>query len=46
MNQQISEKSALGLDGNLAAALGYPIGILSLISFIIEKQNKFVKFAD
>ncbi len=44
MNQQISEKSALGLDGNLAAALGYPIGILGLISFIIEKQNKFVKF--
>lgn len=44
MNQQISEKSAIGLDGNLAAALGYPIGILGLINFIIEKQNRFVKF--
>ncbi|HEY6119702.1 MAG TPA: hypothetical protein VIV66_07075 [Pyrinomonadaceae bacterium] len=44
MNQQLSEKSAIGLDGNLAAALGYPIGILGLINFIIEKQNKFVKF--
>ncbi len=44
MNQQLSEKSAIGLDGNLAAALGYPIGVLGLINFIIEKQNKFVKF--
>ena len=37
-------KSALGLDGNLAAALGYPIGIIALISLIIEKENRFVKF--
>jgi uncharacterized membrane protein len=37
-------KSALGLDGNLAAALGYPIGILALISLIMEKDNRFVKF--
>jgi len=37
-------KSALGLDGNLAAALGYPIGILALISLIMEKENRFVKF--
>ena len=37
-------KSALGLDGNLAAALGYPIGILALISLIMEKENHFVKF--
>ena len=44
MNQQISQKSAIGLDGNLAAALGYPIGILGLINFIIEKENRFVKF--
>jgi len=44
MSQQIPEKSAIGLDGNLAAALGYPIGILGLINFIIEKQNRFVKF--
>jgi len=43
MNESL-EKSAIGLDGNLAAALGYPIGILGLVSFFIEKQNKFVKF--
>src|SRR5262249_13061757 len=37
-------KSALGLDGNLASALGYPIGIIAIISLIMEKENKFVKF--
>jgi uncharacterized membrane protein len=37
-------KSAIGLDGNLAAALGYPIGIIAIISLIIEKENKFVRF--
>src|SRR5207244_13657501 len=37
-------KSALGLDGNIAAALGYPIGIIAIICLIIEKENRFVKF--
>jgi len=37
-------KSALGLDGNLAAALGYPIGILAIICLIMEKENRFVRF--
>jgi uncharacterized membrane protein len=37
-------KSAIGLDGNLAAALGYPIGIIAIISLIIEKENRFVRF--
>jgi uncharacterized membrane protein len=37
-------KSALGLDGNVAAALGYPIGIIAIISLIIEKENRFVRF--
>src|SRR5215471_16661108 len=37
-------KSALGLDGNLAAALGYPIGIIAIICLIIEKENRFVKY--
>lgn len=37
-------KSALGLDGNLAAALGYPVGIIAIISLIIEKENRFVRF--
>ncbi len=37
-------KSALGLDGNLAAALAYPIGIIAIICLIMEKENRFVKF--
>jgi len=43
MNESL-QKSAIGLDGNLAAALGYPIGIIGLVNFIIEKENRFVKF--
>jgi uncharacterized membrane protein len=37
-------KSALGLDGNLAGALGYPIGIIAIICLVMEKENRFVKF--
>ena len=37
-------KSALGLDGNIAAALSYPIGIIAIICLIMEKENRFVKF--
>jgi len=37
-------KSSIGLDGNLAAALGYPIGIIAIICLIMEKENRFVKF--
>ncbi|OLE54856.1 MAG: hypothetical protein AUG51_05810 [Acidobacteria bacterium 13_1_20CM_3_53_8] len=37
-------KSSIGLDGNIAAALGYPIGIIAIICLIIEKENRFVKF--
>jgi uncharacterized membrane protein len=45
-NQQGNEtaKTALGLDANLGAALGYPIGIIALIVFIIEKDNRFARF--
>src|ERR1044072_1070565 len=43
-NQMDTGKSALGLDGNVAAALGYPIGIIAIISLIMEKENRFVKF--
>jgi len=39
-----TEKSGLGLDGNVAAALGYPIGIFAIIALIIDKENRFVKF--
>ena len=37
-------KSAIGLDGNVAAALGYPIGIIAIICLIMDKENRFVKF--
>lgn len=37
-------KSALGLDGNIAALLGYIVWIIALISVIMEKENKFVRF--
>jgi uncharacterized membrane protein len=37
-------KSAIGIDGNLAAALGYPIPILAIICLIMDKENRFVKF--
>lgn len=37
-------KSALGLDGNVTALIGYLIGIVALILIFIEKDNKFVRF--
>lgn len=38
-------KAALGgLDGNLAALLGYIIWVVALISVIMEKENRFVRF--
>lgn len=43
-NYPATGKSAIGLDANLAAALGYPIGVLGLINFFIDKDNKFVRF--
>lgn len=39
-----NQKSALGLDGNITALIGYPIGIVALILLFIEKDNKFVRF--
>ena len=41
---QNTGKSALGLEGNVAALLGYIIWIIALISVIIEKENRFVRF--
>jgi uncharacterized membrane protein len=43
-NYSPTSKSAIGLDANVAAALGYIIGILGLVNFLIEKESKFVKF--
>ena len=37
-------KSALGLDANITALLGYIIWIIALIALIMEKENKFVRF--
>lgn len=42
--QQNTGKSALGLDGNVAALLGYIIWVIALISVIMEKENRFVRF--
>jgi uncharacterized membrane protein len=39
-----NQKSALGLEGNVTAFIGYPIGIVALILIFIEKENKFVRF--
>ena len=41
---EVNAKTALGLDANLGAALGYPVGILAIIIFIMEKQNRFARF--
>ena len=44
-NTATAGKAALGgIDGNLAALLGYIIWIVALISVIMEKENRFVKF--
>src|SRR5687768_12755243 len=39
-----NQKSAIGLDGNVAALIGYPVGIVALVLIFIEKDNKFVRF--
>lgn len=39
-----NQKSALGLDGNITALIGYLFGIVALILIFIEKDNKFVRF--
>ena len=39
-----NQKSAIGLDGNIAALLGYIIWILGLVLIFMEKDNKFVRF--
>jgi uncharacterized membrane protein len=39
-----NQKSAIGMDGNVTALIGYIIGILALVLIFIEKDNKFVRF--
>lgn len=44
MNENPAGKSSIGIEGNVAAALGYPIGLLALILLLTEKENKFVRY--
>ena len=44
MQNMSGGKSALGLDGNITALIGYIIGIVALVEVFIEKDNKWVKF--
>lgn len=44
MQNMSGGKSAIGLDGNVTALIGYPIGIIALVLIFIEKDNKFVRF--
>ena len=37
-------KSALGMDGNVAALLGYIFWPIALVNLIAEKDNQFVRF--
>jgi uncharacterized membrane protein len=39
-----NQKSAIGLDGNITALIGYLIGIIALVLIFIEKDNRFVRF--
>jgi uncharacterized membrane protein len=39
-----NQKSALGLDANVTALLGYIIWIVALVVVLIDKENKFVRF--
>ena len=40
-----TERSSTGLDGNVAAALSYILGLVTgVIFFAIEKESRFVKF--
>jgi uncharacterized membrane protein len=36
--------SSIGMEPNISAGLGYLFGILAIIFFFMEKQNRFVRF--
>ena len=44
MQNTTEGNSALGLDGNVTALIGYIIPFVALILVFIEKDNKFVRF--
>jgi uncharacterized membrane protein len=45
MSPQHTEKTSIGLDANLAAALSYLVGFVSgIVVLVLEKDNRFVRF--
>src|SRR5829696_5969738 len=44
IQQMQNQKSALGMDRNVTALIGYLVGIVAIILIFIEKDNKFVRF--
>jgi uncharacterized membrane protein len=45
MSPRHTEKTSIGLEANLAAALSYLLGFISGVVFlVIEKENRFVRF--
>jgi len=42
---ETKEKSSIGIDANIAAALSYVAGFITgIIFFVLERKSKFVKF--
>lgn len=41
---QANQKSALGMDANVAAMLGYLVGVFAIVNLVAEKDNNFVRF--
>lgn len=44
MQNMSDNKTALGLDANIAALLGYIIPLIAVIELFIEKNNKFARY--
>jgi uncharacterized membrane protein len=45
MEQKELGKSSLGMDANVAALLSYLLGFITgIIFYVLEKENKFVRF--
>ncbi len=44
MQNMSDNKTALGLDANIAALLGYIIPLVAIIELFIEKENKFARY--
>lgn len=45
LQEKAEKTTSTGLDENLAAALAYPLGVITgLLFLVLEKDNRFVKF--